>query len=87
MQYGATVQAIVDAGTTPHIPVKLTLCSATLMDFGYRVARIPKRFPVDIPMGCRTRDPAQLWIDAELDMMETTVDGKWRRWVAAAELD
>eukprot|EP00959_Pyramimonas_sp_CCMP1952_P051140 1068881-Pyramimonas_sp.AAC.1 len=36
LQYGATVQAIVDAGTTPHMPVKLTLCSSMLMDFGYR---------------------------------------------------
>eukprot|EP00959_Pyramimonas_sp_CCMP1952_P187980 3930517-Pyramimonas_sp.AAC.1 len=88
LQYGATAELVHGVGTKPHSPVLLTLQPKVAQQLCYRVARVPKRFPVELPIGCRRHDPDQYWADAQVSMTAAgNVDGMWQEWIRAAEKD
>eukprot|EP00959_Pyramimonas_sp_CCMP1952_P356488 7465539-Pyramimonas_sp.AAC.1 len=51
------------------------------------VARVPKRLPQDVPMGCRARDPGDLWQQYGLQRDGLPLDAAWRLWLDFAERD
>ncbi|CAK0911331.1 unnamed protein product, partial [Prorocentrum cordatum] len=61
LHQGATAQVLFDGGTAPHFPVLLRVPTRMAADLDYMVTKVPKRLPLDIPVGCRRKDPSVLW--------------------------
>ncbi|CAK0795270.1 unnamed protein product [Prorocentrum cordatum] len=88
LSYQARVEVIVHWGAPPpHFPVLLALGAIANANMQYHIARVPKRFPMDAPVGCGRADPRTRWGHATAMMHAIDIDATWRLWLASAGMD
>eukprot|EP00959_Pyramimonas_sp_CCMP1952_P440272 9217725-Pyramimonas_sp.AAC.1 len=87
LSHRACVSIVPDAGTAPHCPVLLQLSAFPQCGLEFRAARVPRRFPLEVPVSCRRADPQPRWQHCCKQMSSLPLAEKWQLWVANAELD
>eukprot|EP00959_Pyramimonas_sp_CCMP1952_P051049 1066546-Pyramimonas_sp.AAC.1 len=80
------VSQVNDVAIAPHTPVQLSVRSLSKIP-QVRMAKVPRRFPRALPIGCRQEPSSTRWGQAARAMERSSLSASWKVFVSAAELE